>query len=173
MPIGHKRSEVTRHIVVGEVAGAYGVKGWVRIHSHTEPPENILSYSPWRLDDDSREYEVLAGRRHGQDVVARLDGIETRDQATGLRFRKVLVSRDCFPPPEPGHYYWVDLVGLNVRTCSGIELGTVADMMATGANDVMVVRGEREHLVPFIVDEYVKEVRLSEGVLVVDWDPDF
>ncbi|HUL13157.1 MAG TPA: ribosome maturation factor RimM [Methylococcaceae bacterium] len=167
---------MARRVVVGEIAGAYGVKGWVKIHSYTEPAENILDYSPWRLAGDkceSREYKVIAGRRHGQAVVARLEGVETRDQAVGLRFQKISVSRDQFPQLERGCYYWVDLIGLKVLTCSGVEFGTVAEMMATGANDVMVVRGERERLVPFVLDEYVKEVRLDEGIMIVDWDPDF
>jgi len=135
----------------------------VKIHSHTEPRENILDYSPWLLGDggESREYRVLAGRRHGLAVVAQLEGIETREQAASLRHLKILVSRDCFPPLQPGRYYWADLVGLKVRTCSSVELGTVAEMMATGANDVMVVRGERERLIPFVIDEYVKEVRMD------------
>jgi len=166
---------VPRQVVVGEVAGAFGVKGWVKIHSHTEPPENILAYSPWVLDDGGKlgEYMVLSGRRHGPAVVAQLEGIETRDQAVKLRLQKILVCRDCFPPLPHGSYYWADLVGLSVRNCSGVELGTVAEMLATGANDVMVLRGDRERLVPFVVDEYVKEVRLSAGVMIVDWDPDF
>lgn len=166
---------MAQQVVVGEVAGAYGVKGWVKIHSHTEPRENILDYSPWRLGDggESREYQVLAGRRHGLAVVARLEGIETREQATSLRHLKILVSRERFPPLPPGHYYWADLVGLKVQTCSGVELGPVAEMMATGANDVMAVRGECERLIPFVIGEYVKEVKLDEGLVIVDWDPDF
>jgi 16S rRNA processing protein RimM len=166
---------VTRQVVVGKIAGAYGVKGWVKIHSHTEPRENILDYAPWRLGDEceSKEYQVVAGRRHGLAVVARLEGIDTREQAASLRHLKILVSRDRFPPLQPGQYYWADLVGLKVRTCSGVELGAVAEMMATGANDVMVVKGERERLIPFVIDEYVKEVSLDESLLIVDWDPDF
>lgn len=161
--------------MVGEVAGAFGVNGWIKIHSHTDPPDNILDYSPWLLADEagSKEYEVVAGRMQGRAVVVRLNGIDDRDQATSLRSRKILVSRDRFPPPEPGHYYWMDLVGLKVENCSGVVLGTIAEMMATGANDVMVVRGDRERLVPFVIGEFVKEVKLDEGVLTVDWDPDF
>ncbi|MBS1213815.1 MAG: ribosome maturation factor RimM [Proteobacteria bacterium] len=166
---------MTRQVVVGEIAGAFGVKGWVKVHSHTEPPGNILNYLPWTLvgESDSREFRVLAGRVHGGAVVAQLEGVDDRDQAVALRFRKITVSRDQFPPPEPGHYYWSDLVGLKVETLNGVALGTVAEMMATGANDVMIVRGERERLIPFVQGEFVKQVDLAAGLITVDWDPDF
>jgi 16S rRNA processing protein RimM len=166
---------VAREVIVGEVSGAYGIKGWVKIHSFTEPAENILGYAPWTWvgESDSGPCIVLEGRRHGNAVVARLSGIDSREQAETLKFRKISVSREQLPEAEPGHYYWVDLVGLAVDTVSGLPLGTVDSMMATGANDVMIVNGDRERLIPFVVGEFVKRVDLNEGRIVVDWDPDF
>jgi 16S rRNA processing protein RimM len=164
-----------RRIVVGEIAGAHGIKGWVKIHSHTQPPAAILDYAPWFLADgeSERECKALAGRPQGRAVVARLEGIEDRDAAIALRFQKILVPRACFPPPEPGHYYWFDLVGLDIFNVEGASLGKLAEMMETGANDVMIARGERERLIPFVMGEYVKAVDLEKGVLIVDWDPEF
>ncbi|QSA97149.1 ribosome maturation factor RimM [Methylococcus sp. EFPC2] len=166
---------MSRLVVVGEIAGAHGVKGWVKIHSFTEPRDAILDYVPWVLDTNgvTRECKVLAARAEGPSVLARLEQIEDRDQAAKLRFSKILAPRDRFPVPEPGHYYWADLIGLQVKTVDGQALGIVTDMMATGANDVMVVKGERERLVPFVTGEYVKEVHIDEGYLIVDWDPEF
>jgi 16S rRNA processing protein RimM len=164
-----------RPVIVGEVASAYGVKGWVKIHSHTEPPGNILRYAPWVLagKDGAKEYKVLSGRVQGAFVLARLEGVDDRDQALKLKACQVMVSKDCFPPAEPGHYYWADLEGLRVVNLDGVELGAVAEMMATGANDVMVVAGERERLIPFVIGQFVKEIKLDEGVMLVDWDADF
>jgi 16S rRNA processing protein RimM len=166
---------MSRRVVVGEVLGAFGVRGWVKVHSYTQPPENILKYSPWLIgaDGSAEERKVLEGKRHGNTVVARLDGLIDRDQAALLQKCAISVPRDRFPPPKPGEFYWADLVGLEVRTTAGILLGKVASMMETGANDVMTVHGDRERLIPFIVGEFVKEVRIDEGVLIVDWDPDF
>lgn len=164
-----------RQVIVGEVADAYGVKGWVKIHSHTEPPGNILDYAPWLLagKDGTKEYKVLSGRTHGPFVVARLEGLDDRDQALKLKASKIMVPKDRFPPAEPGHYYWADLEGLRIVNLDGVELGMVADMMATGANDVIVARGERERLIPFVIGQFVKDINLAEGTMLVDWDADF
>ncbi len=166
---------MTKQVIVGEIAGAYGVKGWVKIHSHTTPPDNILGYSPWLLEgkDGAKEYTVLSGRMQGAAVVAQLEGVDDRDQALHLRSSRILVPRGRFPPAEEGHYYWVDLVGLRVRNVEGVDLGKVVEMMATGANDVIVAQGERERLIPFVIGQFVKEIDLDEGSMIVDWEPDF
>jgi 16S rRNA processing protein RimM len=102
-----------------------------------------------------------------------LEGVDDRDQALQLSGLKIFVDRSQFEPAKPGEYYWADLIGLEVRETSGRSLGTVANMMETGSNDVMVVQGERERLIPFVIGEFVKNVDLNQGVLIVDWDPDF
>jgi 16S rRNA processing protein RimM len=84
-----------------------------------------------------------------------------------------MVPRDKFPPAEPGHYYWVDLVGLRVRNLDGMDFGTIAEMMATGANDVIVAKGGRERLIPFVIGQFVKEINLDDGLMLVDWDAEF
>ncbi|HYE36981.1 ribosome maturation factor RimM [Methylocaldum sp.] len=166
---------MARQVIAGEISGAFGVRGWLKIRSHTDPPDNILNYSPWLIGDGNtqKELKVISGRRHGNLVVARLEGVDTRDQALQLTSLRISVPRDQFAPPKPGEYYWADLIGLEVRTTCGVNLGKVTDMMETGANDVIEVRGERERLIPFVVGEFVKDVNLNEGVLIVDWDPDF
>ena len=83
------------------------------------------------------------------------------------------MPRDALPPPKPGEYYWVDLEGLRVETVEGMELGRIDHLFATGANDVLVVRGERERMIPFVQPEVVTGVDFDAGVVVVDWDPEF
>jgi 16S rRNA processing protein RimM len=166
---------MSQQVIVGEVVAPYGVRGWVKVHSHTSPPDNILKYSPWLISDGSgtSPYKVLSGRLHGSVIVACLEGVADRDQAACLRHSIISVSREQFSPLEPGEYYWADLIGLEVRTVDGIILGKVSDMMETGANDVMEVQGTQQRLIPFVTGQIVRDVRLSEGVIVVDWDPDF
>jgi 16S rRNA processing protein RimM len=162
-------------VVVGSVAGVFGVHGWIRVFSHTTPREHILDYSPWYLEDREgwEELRLVAGQRQGKGLLAHLEGCADRDQAMALMGRRIAVRRDQLPPLEPEQFYWADLEGLRVVTQAGLTLGQVDHLSATGANDVLVVRGERERLVPFVWGEVVKDVDLEQGLIRVDWDPDF
>ncbi|RFA30868.1 ribosome maturation factor RimM [Alkalilimnicola ehrlichii] len=163
-------------LTVGRISGLYGVRGWVRIFSYTEPRERILEYVDWHLrsQDGWREVELAEGRRHGKGIVARIEGVDDREQARALIGSDIGVSREQLPALEPGEYYWVDLEGLQVETESGHALGVVDYLFETGANDVLVVKGEdRERLLPFVLDQVVKRVDLESGLILVDWDPEF
>lgn len=160
-------------VVLGHIAGLHGVRGWVRIHSLTEPREVIFEYQPWLLGEARETARVLQYEGQGKRLIARLDRAVDREQAEALVNCEIAVYRDQLPPLPEGRYYWTDLVGLSVRLEDGTLLGTIERMLATGANDVMVVRGDREHLVPFVPGPYVKQVDLAAGEVIVDWDPDF
>ncbi|CAG0941922.1 Ribosome maturation factor RimM [Gammaproteobacteria bacterium] len=160
-------------VLVGRISGIFGVKGWVRIYSYTDPPENILGYGPWLVGDGQQgEYAVLDGAMHGRGIIARLAGIDDRDRARALIGSAIRVPRGRFGRTAEGEYYCSDLIGLRVCDRDGRELGRVEDIMDTGANDVLVVRGERRRLVPFLAT-VVKTVDLAAGTMEVDWDADF
>lgn len=163
-----------RQVTVGRIVGVHGVRGWVKLLSHTDPIDNLLCYRPWRiaLDGNEVELKVLEGRTQGKALVARLDGIEDRDQAMRLVGAEIRIDRAVLPKPRQGEFYWIDLEGLKVRTTEGVVLGVVSHLFATAANDVMVVHGDRERLIPFIRGQFVKSVDLDAGI-EVDWDPEF
>mgnify|MGYP003571994099 FL=1 len=160
-------------LVVGRIIGVHGVRGWVKIFSETEPRQNILTYSPWYLGLARQAREVAEGRPQGKGMVARVKGCDDRDQATALVGEELAVSRDQLPPPSADEYYWVDLEGLAVETKEGVALGRVDHLFATPANDVLVVKGERERLIPFLWDAVIKEVNFDRGLIQVEWDIDF
>jgi len=164
-----------RRVILGKVGGLYGVRGWVKLWSFTDPVENLLDYREVELgrQESWRPARLVEGRRQGQALVARFDGCSDRDQAALLVGAELAVARERLPEPGAGEYYWADLVGLEVMTTEGVQLGRVEQMMATGANDVMVVKGERERLLPFLPGRFVNEVDLAGGRIVVDWDPEF
>lgn len=168
-------AEENKRLIVGRITGLYGVRGWVRIHSFTEPRENVLGFEHWLVGDDEQwaVLEKVEGRCHGKGVVARIAGHDDRDKAATLVGKSIAVERDQLPPLDAGEYYWTDLEGLEVRTSAGYVLGTVDHLFATGANDVLVVKGEREHLIPFLPDQVVRAIHLTEGWMEVDWDPEF
>lgn len=161
-----------RMLVLGHICGIYGVRGWVKVFSETEPRENILRYSPWYLGTSRRECALLEGRRHGKGVVAQLGGCEDRDRAAALVGLEIAVRRDRLPPPGADEIYWADLEGLRVETLAGISLGRIDHLFATPANDVLVVKGGRERLLPFLWDKVIKEVDFDRGLMRVDWDPE-
>jgi 16S rRNA processing protein RimM len=163
-------------VILGKITGLYGVRGWVKVYSHTEPRANIVKYSPWLIRKpgaDWQEITVRSGKAHGKGVVAQLQGVNDRDQAAQLMGAEIAVPRSQLPAAAEGEYYWADLVGLHVVNLEGVELGKVSHLMETGANDVLVVKGERERLIPFLQPDVVTEVDLDTGRIQVDWDPEF
>jgi len=168
-------------ITLGKITTLYGVKGWVKVHSSTEPMENILNYAPWQLKigDETKIVEVESGRVHGKGLVAKLAGVDDRDVARLYCGAEILTERSRLPELEVGEYYWSQLEDLLVYTESGQLLGKVDHLIATGSNDVLIVKGteesidRRERLIPYLPDQVVKEVDLVKGCIRVDWDPEF
>lgn len=159
---------------LGRIVGLFGVKGWVKVFSYTDPRQAILDYTTWwlNLDGERRPVRIAEGKRHGKSVIARIEGTEDCDQAAKLIDADISVPRSELPDVEDGQYYWADLEGLSVVTENGDVLGDVAYVLETGANDVLVVRGEKERLIPFVTGDVVTNVDLVEGVLTVDWEWD-
>ncbi|GAA5120706.1 ribosome maturation factor RimM [Alloalcanivorax gelatiniphagus] len=169
-------------LVVGRIVSVHGVKGWVKVYSYTDPIENIFDYQPWYLFDDGAWREVKLGgrRRQGKGLVAGLDGYDDREQARReLVGREIAVPRSQLPESGDDEYYWRDLIGLRVKLDDGRDLGRVHSLMETGANDVLVVRGDgdsldrQERLLPWTPGQVVRDVDLDAGELRVDWDPEF
>ena len=164
-----------QRVVLGRVAGPHGVQGWLRVRSFTEMRETLLGFPRWMLGGTSGwiEYGLLEGRVHGDGLLVRLEGIADRDAAAALRGSEVAVWRAQLPALQEGEYYWSDLEGLNVFTVDGVALGVVERLFETGANDVMVVRGDRERLIPFVMDAVVRRIDRAAGCIEVDWDAEF
>lgn len=163
-------------INAGEIIGVFGVKGWLKVFSLTEPRENILNYSPWVLKKGSevKKVRLVNGKRQGKSVVALIEGITDRTDAELFCGWEILINKSLFPDTEEGIYYWADLVGLLVETEQGVSLGKVDSLLETGANDVLVVKDDKqERLIPFIIKQVVKKVDLDDKRMIVDWDPDF
>ena len=135
--------------------------------------EAILQYQPWLLGEERKPVKIVDGRIQGKGLAALLPGFNDREQAATLVGLQIFVRRDQLPATAAGEYYWSDLEGLEVKTTGGELLGRVERLMETGANDVLVIRGDRDHLVPFIQGQYVKRVDLDAGLIEVDWDPEF
>jgi 16S rRNA processing protein RimM len=163
-----------KKIIVGRFGKPFGIKGWIKVNSFTDPPENILLYDPWliSLDENWKEIEVEDSKMQGQNIIAKLVNCNTPEEAKAYTHKDIAISRSQLPKLEQDEYYWTDLEDMSVLNTQGIELGKVVHFIATGANDVMVVKGEKEHLVPYI-DSVIISVDQEKRVIIVDWDESF
>jgi 16S rRNA processing protein RimM len=159
---------------MGRVSGPFGVKGWIKLQPFTQAPENLLAYPTWWVGAEGRWQQSRVEHGHVQrgSVIAKITGCEDRDAAALLRGKEVAVPRDALPQPAANEFYWADLVGLKVVNEQDEDLGEVKEVLETGSNDVLVVQGERERLVPF-TEPVVKQVDLEGGVIRVEWGRDF
>jgi 16S rRNA processing protein RimM len=165
-------------VVIGKIGAPYGIKGWVHVQSFTTRSEDILQYPVWKLKCSltkrCRDYVVTQSRQHGANYVALLSNMHDRDSAALLTNAEIAVLRDDLPALETeDEYYWSDLVGLNIVNLQDVSLGVVTEVIATGANDVLVVeKGETQVLIPFILEQYVLSVDLAKKIIQVDWELD-
>ena len=168
--------DTERRILLGRIVGAFGVRGEIKLESWTEPRTAIFHYQPWILRNPAGQESTLTGargRQSGKHLVAVFPDITDRDVVEAMYGTEVYVARSALPPPKPDEYYWVDLEGLQVRTVDGVELGRASHLFSTGSNDVLVVQGDRERMIPFVQPEFVVSVDFEANLIVVDWDPEF
>ena len=159
---------------MGRITAPFGVKGWVKVRPNTAAVSGLLDYRGWWVGSDAgwRECAVAEARAQNGAVVAKLEGCDSRDAAAILRGAWIAVPRAARPAAGSGEYYWADLVGLKVVNTVGQDFGVVAGILQTGANDVLVVDGGRERLIPFIA-AVIREVDPASGVIRVEWDADY
>jgi 16S rRNA processing protein RimM len=165
-------------VPVGKISGAFGVKGWVKVFSFTDPRKNILSYSPLYISRKGEWIEVKksGGRTQGKGVVMGLENVTDRDQVLPLIGAELAIKNTQLKPTAKGEFYWSDLVGLTVVNLQDREFGQVDHLLETGANDVLVVKEDgknEERLIPFVMDDVVKLVDLDSKLIRVDWEMDY
>lgn len=178
-------------VEVGRIGDAWGIKGWFKVVSHSATPEALFSSKRWFLLPTERGVKTFAGTRllriqeakeHSGAVVAQAHGVDGRDAAEALRGARIFVARTSFPTAAEDEYYWVDLIGLDVINREGVALGQVKELLATGAQTVLViayealdeagVRQSLERMLPFVA-VYVDKVDLPARRITVDWQPDY
>jgi 16S rRNA processing protein RimM len=165
-------------VIIGKIGAPYGVKGWVKINTYTQEAQGIFAYSPWLLNDQT--YLVSQWRTHNKVLIAKLDGIDSRDDAERIKNLDIAIASEQLPALSEDEFYWRELIGMTVVTDQGYNLGTVKDIFATGANDVLQVKanindafGQKERLLPVLFDQVIMAVDRSSGSITVDWDPAF
>ena len=162
-------------VVVGQFGKAHGLKGLVKVHSFTDPKDNLLRYENWHMRSKDGWQKVELERVQLQDraILAKIAGINDRDAAGLITNCQIAVAEEALPELNPKEHYWFHLIGLEVVNTQGVSFGKVDDLMATGSNDVLIVKGEKERLIPYLPEQVIVEVDRSNGVIRVDWDENF
>ena len=161
-------------ILIGQVSGCFGVKGWLKIFSYSDPRENITTYENWIIDGEV--YPSIQSKKNGKLIVAKLNGIDDKESAQTFIGKNIEIESQQLADLNDQQFYWRDLLGLNVSNKEGIDFGTLKSMLETGANDVMIVqgrnKGDRERLVPFIMGNTVIKISIENKTVLVDWHED-
>ncbi|MFT5482333.1 MAG: 16S rRNA processing protein RimM [Halieaceae bacterium] len=181
-------------LIVGRITGVHGLKGWLKLRSYTDPAENILDYDGLVMKRQGQwlPLEVDASRIQGKGLVIHIEGIDDRTGAEVLGKCDVAMPVDSLPALDEDEFYWHQLEGLqifladdsgemesNPASNGSRLLGLVDSVMATGANDVLSVlpcinsRDDKKRLIPYLSGQVIKRVDLINGLIEVDWDPDF
>lgn len=167
--------KTTDWVVVGRFGRPHGIKGLVTVISFTEPKDNLLQYARWhaKIKNQWQPINLLQLETNNKHILARVEGYDERESAALLTNIDIAIDKAQFPALKPGEYYWHELEGMQVFTKQGDLLGTVTEILPTGANDVLVVVGERRHLIPYLLDKVILDINNSRREITVDWDMDF
>ena len=162
-------------VIIGRFGRPHGIKGLLTVISFTEPRDNISSYTDWHanINHQWQPLKLLHLEMNNKSILTQVEGNQDRDAVARLTNIDIAVKRHQLPSLQQGEYYWHQLVGMRVVTQEGTALGTVTEMMSTGANDVMVVVGEKRHLIPYLPGTAVIEINDTQRLITVDWDVDF
>jgi 16S rRNA processing protein RimM len=163
-----------KRLLIGQINGLFGVQGWVKLFSYAHPRKNILSYQPWHIKVDGvwTTLDIVKGREQGKTIVAQLKDVDDREDSRRYIGVELYIEKSQLPQLAQGEYYWDELTGLEVINNQGIVLGTISYMVDTGANNVMVVNGKKEHWVPYI-EPFLISIDMDKRQILVDWDEDF
>ncbi len=158
---------------MGRIAGAHGIRGWIRVKPFTQNRDSLSNYPRWFFSDDEKNWttkEMTESQIHGESLLAKIRGIDDRDSAEAMRGQFIAVPRSEMPPPPDGEFYFADLQGLAVINQDGINLGNVSAVFSAPANAVMAVgEGKSERLIPF-ADAHILRVDLSAGKIFAHWE---
>lgn len=165
-------------ILIAHIGAPFGIQGFVKINSYTDPFDQLLHYQPWfiKIDDAYQPVVVDKVKIQNDHIVVRFKDCHDRTQASRYTNTALYIPRDALPALATDEYYLSDLEGLNIYQIDGSFMGTVQWIMRTGANDVLVVwdvERNKEHLIPFLLNDTIITIDLKQRIAHVNWDPDF
>lgn len=173
-------------IIVGQFGSPYGIQGWIKVKSFTSPVQNILKYRPWKVCVSPAGFQSSSGQAWQElplnatqflannHLIVQIEGCTSPEAVRRYSGLQIAVDSDLLPKLPVGEFYWSQLMGLQVFTVEGVELGWVDHLLETGSNDVLVVKNDKKiRMIPYLPKRVVQSVDLDSKKIVVDWDPEF
>jgi 16S rRNA processing protein RimM len=163
----------TSYVTVGKIGSSFGVHGWIKVQTYTEFGPKLLEYQPWYLSQGPDQWLAVTieeGQIHGRGLIVKFPGIDTPEAARLMTGKTIAVTRDQLPSLDKNEFYWSDLIGMTVINSDGSEIGKVIYLMETGSNDVLVVKGTKEHAIPYLPDSVIKSIDMDKREIHVDWE---
>lgn len=162
-------------IIIARFGRPHGVKGFVTVHSFTEPRDNVLKYADWHafINHKWQPIKLLHAEVQSKSIIVQIEGYPGRDSAAHLTNVEIAVQKDQLKELEPGEYYWHQLIGMNVINQKGESFGKVIEIIPTGSNDVLVVEGDKKHFIPYLLGQFILDIDANQQVITVEWDLDF
>ncbi|HHF7373565.1 ribosome maturation factor RimM [Legionella bozemanae] len=162
-------------IVIARFGRPHGVKGFVTVHSFTEPRDNVLKYADWHafINNKWQPIKLLRAEAQNKAIIVQIEGYPEREHVAHLTNIEIAVQQEQLEKLEPGEYYWHQLIGMNVINQQGELFGKVIEIIPTGANDVLVVEGSKRHLIPYLPSKFILDIDTKQQIITVDWDMDF
>ena len=169
------QADTEQKIIVGRFGSPFGVKGWIKLQSFTDPEDNLLDYKCWYWSNQDNWISIEHDDhvRHGKGWIVHLVGYDSPEAVRFLAGNDVAVARSEFPPLAEGEFYLNDLLGFSAVNLQGIELGTITGFIDSGAHELLVITGTKEHLVPLIKGVFFKSIDKPKQQVIIDWDPEF
>tara|TARA_Y100000588_G_C13984386_1_gene808678 strand:- start:78 stop:590 length:513 start_codon:yes stop_codon:yes gene_type:complete len=169
------KNDTDMWVVVGQFGRPHGIKGFISVHSFTEPRENILKYSDWhgKIDGQWQKLNITHAEVNNKSVLVKVADYLNRESVSRLTNVELAVTKDKLPSLKDGEYYWHQLIGMKVMTEKGVSFGTVKEILSTGAHDVLVVQGHKRLLIPYVPDHYIINIDEINATIFVDWDEEF
>lgn len=164
-----------KKVITGRLARPYGIRGWIKVLSFTDPIQNLLTYKNWYIQHQHtwQNFSLSTGRIQGSFLVVKLEGLNNPEAVKQYTNDLIAVERSTFPPLKENEYYWADLIGMQIVTIDGVPLGRVKSLLETGSNDVLIISNQgHEHLIPYL-SHVVKSVDIKNKIITVEWDANF
>lgn len=159
----------SKKILIAKIQAHQGLEGWLKAYSYSETKKKFSNYTSFFIKKDGNYIHLQVEKvLVEKSVKIKFKGFDNREDTQDFIGKNLFIDSSQLEPLKNNEFYWKDLIGLNVHLENSNKIGIVSDIIETGSNDVLVVNGEKEFLIPYILGESIKDIKLEEKIIVID-----